>query len=96
VPGIARIGDAMNQKPRVIYPSRNSGSTPIVRRTFSGVAMVAAHGDDTRYPGATWRHLVSPVSSRTLVGALPVAMIGTEDSGTHVVVEGAARTIVGV
>lgn len=95
MPSLARIGDRLDQSEREIRPTTGKGTTPIVRRTFSGAAMVACQGDDTKRPGGDWESLTSPVATRTFVGALPVAMVGTKDTGQHTVITGAIRTIVG-
>ncbi|MEN6549910.1 MAG: hypothetical protein ABFE07_28035 [Armatimonadia bacterium] len=92
---MARLGDSLNQSQRIIRSTRGKGATPIVRRTFSGAAMLAAVGDDTKRPDGDWERLEAPVAARTFVGVLAVAMVGTKDTGNHTVVEGAARTIIG-
>lgn len=92
--GIARVGDHTNQDggdrrvdPRDIVPA--------VRRCYSGAQLVAVKGDWTKAPGHDWEKLNAPVAARTFLNGLPVARIGTVDTGGHTVIEGATRTRLG-
>jgi len=92
---VARVGDHTNGDggDRRIDPR---DIVPITRRTYVEGSLIAVYNDWTKAPHHDWERLRSGhFASRTSVNGLPVAVIGSKDTGDHTVIEGASRTFVG-